>query len=314
MTFKEKLQAFYQRIGPNLPSKHFMKQLGVLAGVALVVGIIMLKPWKMIRIGKGLFMSKEQGELLVVQDLALKDTDGDGVVDWEEKLWGTDPTKADTNGDGISDGVAIEALRTPNTTDTQTTTSTGAEANQTEQFARESMSTIMALNDAGTLDNKTSTEISKKMYEYIETLHEAPQITRNDIRLSSDKRSDVGGYVGALATILNKNMPKNDAAVYIVGKAIQNNDFRDIKKLEPIQLGYKAVADKLKATPVPPQFMQIHIDVINSFASVSSGIAALEKVESDPVVALSAILKLDKAYDAMNRSLVNLQNSIDTLK
>lgn len=314
MTFKEKLQAFYQRIEPNLPSKHFMKQLGVLAGVALVVGIIMLKPWKMIRIGKGLFMSKKQGELLIVQDIALKDTDGDGVVDWEERLWGTDPTKADTNGDGTPDGVAIEALRTPNTTGAGTTAQTAGEINQTEQFARESISTIMALNDAGALDSKTSTEISNKMYEYINGLHEAPQITRNDIKISSDKRNDIGGYVGALATILNKSMPKNDTAIYIVGKAIQNNDFRDIKKIQPIQIGYKAVSDKLKATPVPPQFMQAHIDLINATASVSSGIAALEKVENDPVVALSAILKLDKAYDAMNRSLISLQNSIATLK
>ncbi len=32
-----------------------------------------------------------------------RDTDGDGLVVWEERLLGTDPTKADTDGDGMSD-------------------------------------------------------------------------------------------------------------------------------------------------------------------------------------------------------------------
>lgn len=315
MTLKEKLRALYERIQPNLPSSHFMKQLGILALGALVVFIILTKPWKAIRIGKGLFMSKEKGELLVVQDITLKDTDGDGVVDWEERLWGTDPNKSDTDGDGTPDGVEVEAMRgTNDTEDGKSPNKEPGEINQTEQFARESMSTIIALNDSGALDAKTNTEISNKMYEFIENLHEVPQITRNDIKLSTNSRADVGGYVGTLATILNKNMPKNDTAIYIVGKAIQNNDFRDIKKLDPIQLGYKNTAEKLKATPVPPQFMEAHINFINALTAVSVGVNALQKVESDPVVALSAILKLDKSYDAMNRSLSSLKNIIDTLK
>ena len=35
------------------------------------------------------------------------DTDGDGLLDTREAELGTNPTKADTNDDGISDGVAI---------------------------------------------------------------------------------------------------------------------------------------------------------------------------------------------------------------
>jgi hypothetical protein len=34
-----------------------------------------------------------------------KDTDGDGIPDWQENLFGFDPTKKDTNGDGIPDAL-----------------------------------------------------------------------------------------------------------------------------------------------------------------------------------------------------------------
>ena len=30
---------------------------------------------------------------ITIKDLVNKDTDGDGILDWEEGLWGTDPTK-----------------------------------------------------------------------------------------------------------------------------------------------------------------------------------------------------------------------------
>lgn len=41
------------------------------------------------------------------------DIDGDGLLDWEEALWGTDPLVADTDGDGTSDGVEVDTNRNP---------------------------------------------------------------------------------------------------------------------------------------------------------------------------------------------------------
>ena len=42
-----------------------------------------------------------------------KDTDGDGLKDWEELLWKTDPNKMDTDGDGTPDGEEINLGRNP---------------------------------------------------------------------------------------------------------------------------------------------------------------------------------------------------------
>lgn len=41
------------------------------------------------------------------------DTDGDGLLDWEEALWGTDPNNPDADGDGTSDGAEVAAHRNP---------------------------------------------------------------------------------------------------------------------------------------------------------------------------------------------------------
>ncbi len=44
----------------------------------------------------------------IVYDL---DSDADGLKDWEETLWGTDPKNPDTDGDGIDDTTAVEIRR-----------------------------------------------------------------------------------------------------------------------------------------------------------------------------------------------------------
>lgn len=41
------------------------------------------------------------------------DTDRDGLLDWEEALWGTDPNRPDTDGDGTPDGEEAAQNRDP---------------------------------------------------------------------------------------------------------------------------------------------------------------------------------------------------------
>src|SRR3990167_6963602 len=45
--------------------------------------------------------------------LLAKDGDSDGLKDWEEQLWKTDPYNPDTDGDGTGDGQEIKLGRNP---------------------------------------------------------------------------------------------------------------------------------------------------------------------------------------------------------
>ena len=92
-----------------LPSKKFIIiTVSVFAAIGIIFIIINLIE------GKGeVFQQKSD---LLFQKMTLgeiidKDSDGDGLKDWEEALWGTDPNNPDTDGDGILDGAEIQQKR-----------------------------------------------------------------------------------------------------------------------------------------------------------------------------------------------------------
>ena len=49
----------------------------------------------------------------IIDSIATKDSDNDGLKDWEEALWQTAPNNPDTDGDGAKDGAEIAAGRDP---------------------------------------------------------------------------------------------------------------------------------------------------------------------------------------------------------
>ena len=49
----------------------------------------------------------------IADNISTRDSDGDGLPDWEERIYGADPYKSDTDGDGTFDGEEIRLGRDP---------------------------------------------------------------------------------------------------------------------------------------------------------------------------------------------------------
>ncbi|KKU74593.1 MAG: hypothetical protein UY01_C0031G0007, partial [Candidatus Nomurabacteria bacterium GW2011_GWB1_47_6] len=66
----------------------------VVFATLFLLAIFLIKnglPWRNIEVYKG--AEGLSYESALVEDLIKRDTDGDGVLDWEESLLGLDPTK-----------------------------------------------------------------------------------------------------------------------------------------------------------------------------------------------------------------------------
>jgi hypothetical protein len=123
-----------------LPSKQFVRNVGIiLLGILCVIGLYygaqaMVRYFKNVR-------KEKVGDVVVdtaVKDLLAIDHDKDGLPDWEESLWGMDPNKSDTDGNGVLDGAEVAPKRNGLIQKAQTASAEdGLSLNTTELFLRE---------------------------------------------------------------------------------------------------------------------------------------------------------------------------------
>jgi hypothetical protein len=58
-------------------------------------------------------LSKQTTEISTTTSMTDRDSDVDGLPDWEEHLYGSDPLKFDSDGDGTPDGQEVKEGRNP---------------------------------------------------------------------------------------------------------------------------------------------------------------------------------------------------------
>ena len=88
-----------------LPSKKFQWILLITILVVGIVAFIFIKKSNSTEYQKEITAPKEK---VVLGSVVYNDADGDGLLNWEEALWGTDPDNPDTDGDSFSDGTEVK--------------------------------------------------------------------------------------------------------------------------------------------------------------------------------------------------------------
>ena len=96
---------------------------------------------------------------LTVSDLIKTDSDGDGVTDWEESLWGTNKNNP-MSFDGMSDKKYIENKKKELNIES---TKKEGELNETDIFAREFFASYVAMKASGSMDKDAINEFSNAL-------------------------------------------------------------------------------------------------------------------------------------------------------
>jgi hypothetical protein len=104
-----------------------------------------------------------------VGDLTVRDSDEDGVPDWQEGIFGTDPTKKDTNDDGVSDYIEIQRQGGKLPTDGELNFNIDESGNltKTDELSRDLFSTVATLTQTGVIDQETIDKLTISLSEKI---------------------------------------------------------------------------------------------------------------------------------------------------
>lgn len=241
-----------------------------------------------------------------VTALLTKDTDSDGLKDWEEELWGTDKANFDTDGDGTGDSEEIRNRRNPvvkgpndpldeASIETKTTLNknSGPET-ETDRLAREFFNTYVELKKEGVeLTPENIEAISQKLFESAPELT-SKTYTQSDIVISPDTSTEaIRTYGNTIGLIIGSAAATQENEIEVLDRAARDQDPGAVASFDPIIAGYAKLLAELQAVPVPHGAEKGHLMMLESLDGIKTSIVKMRELFKNPVVVLPA-LKLHK--------------------
>lgn len=247
----------------------------------------------------------------LLQAYASKDTDGDGLPDWEEALYGTDPNKAISNSFGIPDGQAArEGKLTPNALASQLPsadqgTSTApltdadfggtpapAAGSITEQFSREFFQEYVQASNGQPMDQATQQKlVTDLLASFTQKAVAGFSSSYSAVSIHTDSSISVSAYAAQVESIILSNdvSPEDSQPLALMEALIEKNDESARAKLTTLAASYGKISQQLLAVHVPPSLASQHLALVQGFDELHKATAATATFEKDPLGTMGAI-------------------------
>lgn len=283
-----------------LPSKKFIKFFGVVIGIAVLVWLV-----SFLFSETSVFENKKRQDLAVGESDSVYtiDTDGDGIYDWEEGLWGTDSKKIDTNDDGVSDADEIEARRRELSEENGRSgvVKTDEPLSQTELFARQFIATASLVEQGGGLTPDALEGFSTSLKQSIESSTIKDPFTLLDLKLSS---VTLLAYKKSLEPVFAPIMASETMELDAISRLAEGDASAEVEVAKVAEL-YANLSAKLLATPAPHSLAGPHLGMVNNAAKISIALFNIGKISEDPLLAMLG-LKQYQDYSAALEKNINV--------
>jgi hypothetical protein len=243
-------------------------------------------------------------------DNASVDTDGDGLLDWQESLYGSDSNNFDTDGDGTSDGNEISEGRDP----------TIAGPNDGLINTQTILNTDFDV--PGYTPGSLTDSLSKDLFtDYFELRQSNAFIPENQEIVVNQLSNQIEGQTALsdeYSTSSINQVETTDESLEIYGTELANIYFEYTDKLSKIEQiddeqylnsvssTYKEFAIRLLAVKVPTAAVNVHLAIVNKVNNAGVLIAELSEHQTDPLKSLFAIRKVQQNSQGETELYTNL--------
>lgn len=241
-----------------------------------------------------------------IKQSAEKDSDGDGLPDWEEALWETDPLNPDSDGNGVSDKEEIQLLKEQelaalsSVVAGETLSGEGdvENLNRTGSFAVDLFSRYFDAKDggAGALSPSESQNIQDTLINsFVLDLESSgrglPEFLSDDIDIIETSRASIKEYGNNLGRIFLKyeNKRGHGSPVEILVNALDGRDESKADDLKILAEDYFKGAEEIIEIPTPGGVLSLHLSLVNNLISTGENVSSLGDVFVDPLASLGAL-------------------------
>lgn len=246
-----------------------------------------------------------------------KDTDLDGLYDWEENLWKTEQNNPDTDNDGTRDGDEIKQNRNPLVPGPDDFILAGAGENATSsepgtltfKIGKEFLLKYLSTKNMESLTEIQKKEMVDSMLANLIVKKTTDKYEISDIKISSDSsKENVRNYINNLGKIFKvfEIAKKNELAIFLEILENENNEDREkLNELKKNKMFYeKAVYEISKLSP-PEKYAKIHLDILNNFNGAAEAISKMELIYNDPA---SSLIGMNEYSEESKKSIAIFQN------
>jgi hypothetical protein len=292
-----------------LPSKQFIVRLGtLLVLVGVLFGLYKLSIYFKNRPKASLATQKN----VLVKDIVQKDSNGNGIADWEETLWGLDPTK---DGQGNKDIIQAKKATLNQSTTASTkdiTTPTSLSSTQNDALSAEFFTLIMSLQDSGDINSSSIKSISDALGKTIVPDPIADTYTaKMQIVVANPTKSQTLDYFKGFKVLLDTYTAKKmGQELTFITQGIQNKDPKALQYAVGIAQAYHDFARDLMKLKVPSTIAPVALSMANDYEKIGQSIEGMSQILQDPIIGMRSLISYKQYDDAAAADIEKLPDNI----
>jgi hypothetical protein len=286
------------------PSKRFIIR-GALATLIIGVLLVVQTPWF-----RGLFGTKKNNLLTTTETVGQvvgKDSNGNGIPDWEEQLWGLDPTKITTN--GVANKTIIEQRRS------QLQTEDIGTLNETDRLARELFSITTALTQAGLSSENGISLVGQELGETIPEPTLTPHYAKTALKTVTTTERSLKAYKTALDRSL-RNYSATLPEIEVIAESLETGNADQLDALTKTVAFYRSFTSELLSANVPISIAQQHLDLVNGAYGLGEAFEKMKELDTNGIRALVGLAEyrhFSTQFDTAAQTLTTFLREYDIL-
>ncbi len=230
------------------------------------------------------------------ESISQKDSNKNGIPDYEEYLWGLDPTKSGPENKEF----ILAKKKTLEQNGIITNMDDSESITDNDLLSRQFFATIISLQQTGELNEESMNSVSEALGQNVSPTPIPDMYEVKMLTVVSDSEESFNTYHDELGGLVSKysNSDIGSELTFII-QGISNQDEQALYAAITVARAYQSFGDNMIGLSVPRSLIPAHLSAANNYEKTGQSILDLSKVLSDPILGMKAILNYKNYSDAL---------------